>query len=156
MKKKPKAVKARRPVPRRRTDEAKCCVAVRFAGRAAMDLQNTYQDIVMVSVAAPRKGSVALTGSGMARVLSAAGTPWGWVNISIGPISGGANNGNETAVEMPGVPGGNVVTSHPFSLTTVFPVAAGAHRFYMVGIQDPNANQWSVNFAKLTAVYVQS
>jgi hypothetical protein len=153
MKKKRKAVTTR---PSKAVKGKACCVAVRFAEKPVMDLNNTYQDLLRLTVTAPKKGSVVLTGSGVARVTSAPGTPWGWINVSVGPVSGASNNGNETAVELPGIPAGNVAILHPFSLTTVFPVAAGTHNFYMVGIQDPNPNNWSVMFPKLTALFVQA
>jgi hypothetical protein len=157
MKKKRTAVKKKRPGTSNKPAAAKaCCAIVRMGNNDAMDLTNTYQNIVTVTITAPRRGSVVLTGSGTAKVTSQTGTPWAWVNISIGPVSNGANNMIETAVEHPGVPPGGVATTTPFSLTSVFPVGAGTHRFYMVGIKDPNPNNWTVNFAKLTALFVQS
>lgn len=137
---------------------AGCCVLVKFAARESIQLSNSYKNILRLAITVPARGSVVLTGSGLAKVMSVAGTPWAWLNISIGPVSlgGGANNGNETGVEWPGVPAGNVTIGTPFSLTSVFPVGAGTHRFYMVGAKDPNANTWYVNFAKLTAMYVRA
>lgn len=132
------------------------CTGVEFAAKDVMDLDNSYQDILSLKLTAPKKGYVVLTGSGIAQVLSATGTPEGWLELSIGPVSNGSNNGNETAVELPGIPGGNVYIRQPFSLTSVFPVNAGINRFYLVGIQDPNPNQWSVMFPKLTALFVES
>jgi len=132
------------------------CAGVEFTATDIMDLDNTYQNVLSLTLTAPKKGYVVLTGSGVAQVLSAAGTPEGWIELSIGSVSNNSNNGNETAVEMPGVPGGNVYTRHPFSLTAVIPVNAGNHNFYLVGIQDPNPNQWSVMFPKLTALFVEN
>jgi len=135
----------------------KCgCAGVAFASRDVMELDNNYQNVLSLNLSAPKKGYVALTASGVCQVLSAAGTPSGWINLSIGPVSNNSNNGNETTVELPGIPGGNVYSRYPFSITSVFPVNAGTNHFYLVGIQDPNPNQWSVLFPKLTALFVEA
>jgi hypothetical protein len=153
----PKVKKARASTAKGRGASATaCCVTTAFASVDAMDLTNSYRDILKVTVSAPRKGSVVLTGSGAVQVSSASGTPSAWVNLSIGPVSGASNNGNETSVELTSVPAGGGAIVQPFSLTTVFPVGAGRHSFFMVGIKDPNPNSWSVMFAKLTALFVQS
>ena len=135
----------------------KCgCAGVAFASRDVFDLDNSYQNVLSLSLSAPKKGYVVLTASGICQVLSATGTPEGWINLSIGPVSNASNNGNETTVELPGIPGGNVYSRYPFSITAVFPANAGTNHFYLVGIQDPNPNQWSVMFPKLTALFVES
>jgi hypothetical protein len=156
MKKKKKRKPTARPAKIAKAAPKSCCVTVKFADKDVANLDNTYRNILKLTVTASKKGTVVLTGSGVAQVTSAAGTPWGWINVSIGPVSAGSNNGNETAIELPGIPGGNVTVRHPFSLTTVFPVTPGTHQFHMVGIQDPNPNNWSVLFPKLTAQLVQA
>jgi len=152
-----KRTKASKRKPIKPSKAKNCgCAGVEFATTDVVDLDNTYQNVLSLNLTAPKKGFVVLTASGVCQVLSAAGTPWGWINLSIGPVSNNSNNGNETTVELPGIPGGNVYVRHPFSITAVFPVNAGTNRFYLVGIQDPNPNQWSVMFPKLTALFVQT
>lgn len=126
---------------------------VDFATVAHTELTNSYQDLVRVTVTAPSKGFVVLTGCGYIEILNPAGGAW--VGISIGTTSGGANNGAETGVQLPLSAPVAGTYRFPFSLTTVVPVRRGNTRLYMVGIKDPNPHTCYANGLWLTALFVR-
>lgn len=129
-------------------------VGIEFASTEVVELTNSYQDLVALTLSTPMSGYVVLTGSGYLNMYYEGGT--GWTTMSIGPISGASNNENETAVE---IPAGSVIGTYifPFSITAVIPVSRGSHNFYMVGIRDPNQISFSYSAIslKLTALFVQ-
>jgi len=139
-------------------------VGVGFASAAteeSIELANSYQDLVTLTITAPRNGYIVLTGSGyltLATSQSLVGTVWGQVSLSIGTISGASNNENETGVELPHAEGGGHSYRYPFSITTVISVNRGSHSFYMVGIRDPNTafSIWYATCLKLTAIFVRN
>jgi hypothetical protein len=126
---------------------------VEFSARDHFELNNTYQDVLSVTVSVPAAGYVVLTGSGYTKMIRRGGTSW--VTLSVGPNSGRSNNENETAVEFPASVGSSAEFTIPFSLTTVLPVESGDRNFYLVGIKDPNPGSASINASKLTAVFIE-
>jgi hypothetical protein len=136
-------------------------VAFEFAAtEESVELTNSYEDLVTLSLSAPKNGYIVLTGSGYLTLttdIATIGTVWAWANISIGTISGASNNENETAVELPFAEGGGYTYRYPFSITTVIPVKRGTNNFYMVGIRDPNTDfsRWSASNLKLTAIFIK-
>lgn len=133
----------------------------------AIELTNGYQDIVTLTLSAPKPGYVVLTGSGTLTLITSPSTegPVGaWAGISIGTISGASNNENQTAVEIPFAQGGGYYYRYPFSITTVIPVGVVrgrrpyTYKFYMVGIRDPNTavSTWSATCLKLTAIFIET
>jgi hypothetical protein len=143
--------------------QAYAVTGVEFAAAAteeSITLTNSYQDLVALTLNAPKAGYVVLTGSGYLTLTTSPSITqpvWGQVTISIGTVSGASNNENETAVEIPSAEGGGHIYRYPFSITTVIPVKKGANNFYMVGIRDPNTefSDWSATSLKLTAVFIQ-
>lgn len=138
-------------------------VGVGFASATdqSIELQNSYQNLVTLTIAAPQSGYIVLTGSGYLDLTTDStktGTVWGQATLSIGTISGSSNNENETAVEIPFAQQGGYSYKHPFSITTVIPVTRGSHNFYMVGIRDPNTafSTWYATSLKLTAIFVRN
>ena len=126
----------------------------------SLELANSYQDLATLTITAPQKGYIVLTGSGTLTLTtspSLVGPVWAQAGISIGTISGASNTKNETGVELPSAEGGGHSYRYPFSITTVIPVNRGSNKFYMVGIRDPNttASTWYATGLKLTAIFVQ-
>jgi hypothetical protein len=126
---------------------------VDFAAREHFELNNTYQDILTVTVSAPAKGFVTLTGSGYIKLIRRGGDAW--VNLSIGPASGRSNNDHQTSLKLPASVGSMAEFDYPFSLSAVLPVEPGDQTFYLVGIKDPNPGQAYADYTKLTAVFVE-
>jgi len=126
----------------------------------AIELTNEYQDIVALTLSAPKRGYVVLTGSGTLTLTTLASTKdpvWAQAGISIGTIPSASNDENETGVEIPFAQGGGYSYRYPFSITTVIPVERGNRNFYMVGIRDPNTafSTWSATCLKLTAIFIE-
>ena len=130
---------------------------VEYASAEAFEMTNSYQDMLSLTLTAPSDGFVVLTGSGYIN-MSSPDDIGGWATISIGTISGGSNNDNETAVQIPAGTGHNNIYYIPFSITAVVPVTEGDNNLYMVGIRDANAAFSSINAngLKLTALFVKS
>jgi len=126
----------------------------------SIELTNSYEDLVTLTLRAPTSGYVVLTGSGTLTLTTFTSTVepvWAWAGISIGRISGASNNENETGIEIPSAEGGGKSYRYPFSITTVIPVKRGVNNFYMVGIRDPNTaySTWYATGLKLTAIFVR-
>jgi len=144
-------------------DRAVAAVGVAFSAAAteeSIDVTNSYQDLVSVTLHAPKAGYVVLTGSGYLTLTTSSSSTdpvWGQVTISIGTVSGASNNDNETAVEIPNAIGGGHIYRYPFSITAVIPVKKGNNNFYMVGIRDPNTaySDWAATSLKLTAIFIE-
>ena len=136
-------------------------VAFEFAPcEEGIELTNDYQDVVALTLFAPKRGYVVLTGSGNLNLTTLPSTKdpvAGWANISIGTISSTGSTENQTVVDIPFAEGGGHAYTHPFSLTTVIPVGRGTQTFYMVGIRDPNTavSTWNAWCVKLTAIFVE-
>lgn len=130
---------------------------VDFLSAEVFEMTNSYQNILSVTVTSPQAGYVVLTGSGYVS-MSSPNDIGGWAAFSIGTVSSGSNNDNETAVAIPAGTGHGSIYNIPFSLTAVVPVAAGSNTFYLVGIRDPNSSFSSINAVspKLTAIYIQN
>ena len=132
--------------------KSNCDTGVEFSSMEHFELNNSYQDMLSLTLSAPSSGYVCLTGSGYTKILYKGGTVW--VNISIGKNSGRSNNENQTGVEIPfTMPNGDY--TFPFSITAVIPVDAGEHNLYMVGIAGPNQGKCYANYIKLTAIFIQ-
>lgn len=123
-----------------------------FATVPHFELTNTYQDLSQVTVTAPSKGFVVLTGSGYVEILNPTGGAW--ISISIGKTSGGSNSA-ETGVQLPLSSPVTGTYRLPFSLTTVVPVPKGNTTLYMVGIKDPNPHTCYANGLSLTALFIR-
>lgn len=123
-----------------------------FATVQHFELTNEYQNLSQVTVTAPSKGFVVLTGSGYVEILNPTGHAW--IGISIGTTSGGSNSA-ETGVELPLSAPVSGTYRLPFSLTTVVSVPEGNTTFYMVGIKDPNPHTCYANALCLTALFIK-
>jgi len=134
-------------------------VAFEFAAtEESVELTNSYEDLVTLSLSAPKNGYIVLTGSGyLTLITTTADTVWAQASISIGTISGGSNNENETGIELPSAEGGGKTYRYPFSITTVIPVKRGTNNFYMVGTRDPNTefSEWYATNLKLIAIFIK-
>ena len=125
---------------------------VDFATVPHFELTNTYQNLSQVTVTAPAKGFVVLTGSGYIEILNPTGSAW--ISISIGTTSGGSNSA-ETGVQLPLSAQVTGTYRLPFSLTTVVSVPKGNTTLYMVGIKDPNPHTCYANALCLTALFIK-
>ena len=137
-------------------------VGVGFAssGEYAVELTNSYEDILTLRIFAPKAGYVVLTGSGVLTLTgpsSSLDPIWGWALITIG-ISGEPHNLDQSYANIPFARGGGYETTIPFSITTVIPVGEGVNSFSMTGIRDPNTEWvvWNVWPFKLTAIFVDN
>ena len=120
----------------------------------AFELTGPSQDMLTLTIAAPKAGYVVLTGSGYLNLTTSNPNPiYVGAVIGIGPNSASSvvgNNENDTVICNPLAQG---QYCYPFSITTVIPVKKGGNQFYMVGSTFGNPATWAGINLKLTAIF---
>ncbi|MBI5043168.1 MAG: hypothetical protein HZC10_04930 [Nitrospirae bacterium] len=127
---------------------------------ASATLTGSYSNVGSLTVTAPTAGFVQLTATGMAEILGKTNAGYFFLYVGLTDTSSGIPaEGNFTRFYLTDTATPAAVTANyniPYSVHSVFPVAAGANTFYLVALEtgSPSGGSGRLWYNRITAIFV--